>query len=51
MTDPVYTNLRLPPDLYEKLKEIAKLEDRSINGQMVHIIREYIEEYFENLDG
>ena len=41
------TNLRIPDDLYEKLKEIAKREDRSINSQMLHIIRKYIEEYEE----
>jgi len=45
------TNLRLPDEIYEKLREIAKLEDRSINGQMVHIIREYIENYFEDREG
>jgi predicted DNA-binding protein len=39
------TNLRIPDELYEKLKEIAEREDRSINGQMVHIIRKYIEEF------
>ena len=39
------TILRLPDELYEKLKEIAKREHRSINSQMVHIISEYIEDY------
>jgi hypothetical protein len=31
--------------LYEKLKEIAEHEHRSINSQIVHIISEYVEEY------
>jgi hypothetical protein len=39
------TNLRIPDELYKKLKEIAKQEDRSINGQIVHIIKRFIREY------
>jgi hypothetical protein len=39
------SNLRIPDELYEKLKEIAKQEDRSINGQIVHIIKRFIREY------
>ena len=45
------TNLRIPDELYEKLKEIAKLEDRSINSQIVHIIRKYIDEYEKSQEG
>ena len=41
------TNLRIPDELYEKLREIAKLEHRSINNQMVHIIEEFVEEYYK----
>lgn len=42
--------LRLPDDLYEKLREIAKREDRCINGQITHIIRKHIKDYFKRLD-
>jgi hypothetical protein len=37
--------LRLPDDLYQTLKEIAKHEDRSINGQIIHIIKKFIQSY------
>ena len=37
--------LRLPDDLYQTLKEIAKKEDRSINGQILHIIKKFIQNY------
>ena len=36
--------LRLPDELYKKLKELAYKEDRSINGQINYIIKKYIEE-------
>lgn len=36
--------LRLALDLYNKLKEIALKEERSINGEINYIIRKYIEE-------
>ncbi len=29
----------LPPDLYEQVKELADLYDRSLNGQIVHMVR------------
>ena len=34
--------LRIPETLYEKLKELAEKERRSINSQIIHIIEEYI---------
>jgi hypothetical protein len=37
--------LRIPDDLYQTLKEIAIKEDRSINGQILHIIKKFIESY------
>jgi hypothetical protein len=37
--------LRIPDDFYQTLKEIAKQEDRSINGQILHIIKKFIESY------
>ena len=44
------TVLRIPDELYEKVKKIAEREHRSINSQIVHIISEYIEEYEKSLD-
>lgn len=36
--------LRLGIELYNKLKEIALKEERSINGEINYIIKKYIEE-------
>ena len=40
-------NLRIPDEIYELLKKIAKLEERSINAQIVYIIKKYAENYFK----
>lgn len=40
--------LRLPEDIYKKLKELAFIEERSINGQINYIIKKYIEEKEKN---
>jgi hypothetical protein len=34
--------LRLPPDILEILEKEAIKEDRSLNGQLVHILRKYL---------
>lgn len=34
--------LRVNKDTYEKLKQIAKDENRSINGLINHLIRKYL---------
>lgn len=36
----VRTNLRLPGDLYERIKQIAADERRSANAQMVVLLQE-----------
>ena len=38
------TLLRINDEVYEKLKEVAKKETRSINGMIVHIITKYLAE-------
>lgn len=35
--------LRIPEELYKELKKLALIEERSINGQIVYIIKQYIE--------
>ena len=40
--------LRMADDLYQELKEIAKQEERSINKQLIFIIKKYIEDYKKN---
>ncbi len=44
-------SLRLPDELYKALKEVAKLEERTINAQIVYILKHYIKEYFEKKQG
>ena len=34
--------IRFPLDLAEELKKLAKIEDRSINSEVVHAVREHI---------
>ncbi len=36
--------LRLPEEIYKELRKIALEEERSINGQIVYIIKQYIED-------
>lgn len=40
----VTLSLRLNEDIYEKIKEIAEDEKRSINGEINYILEKYIEE-------
>ena len=37
--------VRLPKDLFEQLKDIAAGENRSLNGQIVNILKETVEAY------
>ena len=33
-------SLRLPPDLHEALVELARREDRSLNQEIIHLLRQ-----------
>lgn len=44
-TDKRPTMLRLPDDLYEKVRFLAYLEHRSVNGEIEHALQEYITAY------
>jgi hypothetical protein len=44
-------SLRLPDELYKALKEIANEEERTINAQIVYILKHYIKEYLEKKQG
>lgn len=39
----VIFNLRIGKALYDKLRQAASDEDRSINGMLLHIIKKYFE--------
>ena len=45
MDKEVRHNIRFPTDLYQKLKRLAELEDRSINSQVVASLRQIIDLY------
>lgn len=40
----ISSNVRVPEEIWEKLKKIAEKEERSINSQIVFILKKYIEE-------
>ncbi len=44
----VQFTLRINEDLYKKLCAIASDKERSINSQIIYIIKKYIEEYEKN---
>ncbi len=37
-------SFRIPDDLYAKLKALAESEDRSINAELLHLVRRAVEE-------
>ena len=39
----VRLTLRLPFDIHAELTYLAKKEDRSLQGQIIHIIKKYLE--------
>ncbi len=41
----VNSQIRVPEELWDKLKEISENEERSINAQLIYILKKYIEEY------
>lgn len=40
--------VRMPDELYLKLKYIAVKDNRSFNQEAVHILQKYVQEYEEN---
>jgi len=45
-----HLGIEIDPMLHQKLRYIAKYEDRSINGQIMYLIRQCIRD-FENKEG
>ena len=37
-------NFRIPDDLYDKLKDLAASEERSVNSELLHLVRRAVEE-------
>ncbi len=42
-----HLGLEIDPELHGKLRYIAKYEDRSINGQLLYLVRKCIREFEE----
>ena len=40
----INSQIRIPEELWEELKNVAEKEERSINSQLIYIIKKYIEE-------
>lgn len=40
----ISSNIRVPEELWERLKVIAEKEKRSMNSELIYIIEKYIEE-------
>jgi hypothetical protein len=44
MDDEIQIRIRIPRDLKDKVKEMAKKEVRSLNGQIVYLLREAVKD-------
>ena len=45
-----HLGIEIDPELHHKIRYVAKYEGRSINGQILHLLRQYIRE-FERKEG
>ena len=45
-----HLGIEIDPELHHKIRYVAKYEGRSINGQILHLLRQYIKE-FEQREG
>lgn len=45
-----HLGIEVDPELHHKIRYIAKYEGRSINGQVLYLLRQYIKE-FEQREG
>ena len=41
----INSQIRIPEELWNKIKEISVREERSINSQIIYILKTYAEEY------
>ncbi len=40
----ITSNIRVPEEIWEQIKEIAQKEERSMNAQIIYILKKFIEE-------
>ena len=41
----ITSNIRIPEEIWEEIRKISENEERSINSQIIYILKKYIEEY------
>ena len=41
----INSQIRIPEEIWNKIKEISEKEERSINAQIIYILKKYTEEY------
>lgn len=41
----ITSNVRIPEDIWYDIKKIAEEEERSINSQIIYILRKFLEEH------
>ena len=44
----IQSNIRVPEELWKELKKIAEEDERSINGEIIYIIKKFIEQKKES---
>ena len=45
--DNKHLGIEIEPELHKKLRYVAKYEDRSINGQVLYLVRQCVREFEE----
>lgn len=45
--DNKHLGIEIEPELHKKLRYVAKYEDRSINGQILYLVRQCVREFEE----
>lgn len=41
----ITSNIRVPEEIWNKIREISEKEERSINAQLIYILKKFTEEY------
>lgn len=41
----ITSQVRIPEEIWEKIKEISEKEERSMNAQVIYIFKKFIEQY------
>lgn len=41
----ITSNVRIPEEIWEKIRKISEKEERSINAQIIYILKKFAEEY------